>query len=94
MLRRLAARTFWALSRWTPATRPAPDRPTVIIGAPHTSTWDVVLMLAIARRLGIDVHWLGRKSLFRGRREPIMRTLGGIPVDRAEPRVREEATAS
>lgn len=42
-------------------------------------------MLSIAWRLGIDVRWLGKKSLFAGWRGPIMRGLGGIPVDRADP---------
>ncbi|WP_341939772.1 1-acyl-sn-glycerol-3-phosphate acyltransferase [Microbacterium sp. LWH10-1.2] len=85
MLRSFVARLFWVFSRWTLASEPAPTRPTVLIGAPHTSNWDFVLMLAIAWRLGIDVHWLGKKSLFRGWRWPIMRGIGGIPVDRADP---------
>ena len=85
MLRRLIARVYWSFSRWTLKTQPAPTRPTVLVGAPHTSNWDFVLMLAIAWRLGIDVHWLGKKSLFRGWRAPIMRALGGIPVDRDDP---------
>ncbi len=55
---------FWAFSRWTLTSEAAPTRPTVLVGAPHTSNWDFVLMLAIAWRLGIDVHWLGKKSLF------------------------------
>ena len=42
-------------------------------------------MLAIAWRVGIDFRWLGKKSLFRGWRGPIMRALGGIPVDRSDP---------
>jgi 1-acyl-sn-glycerol-3-phosphate acyltransferase len=85
MLRRLISRVFWTFSRWTLTTEPAPARPTVLIGAPHTSNWDFVLMLAIAWRLGIDVRWLGKKSLFDGWRGPIMRALGGIPVDRSDP---------
>lgn len=85
MLRRLFARVFWAFSRWTLQTEPAPTRPTVLIGAPHTSNWDFVLMLAIAWRLGIDVRWMGKNTLFAGWRGPIMRALGGIPVDRREP---------
>lgn len=65
----------------------------MLIGAPHTSNWDFVLMLAITWRLGIDVRWLGKKGLFRGWRGPIMRALGGIAVDRAEPgRVVAEVT--
>lgn len=85
MLRRLVSSVYWALSRWTLTGEPAPHRPTVLVGAPHTSNWDFVLMLAIAWRLGIDVRWLGKKSLFTGWRGPIMRGLGGIPVDRADP---------
>lgn len=85
MLRRLVSSVYWALSRWTLAGEPAPTRPTVLVGAPHTSNWDFVLMLAIAWRKGIDVRWLGKKSLFTGWRGPIMRGLGGIPVDRADP---------
>ncbi|HMT49857.1 1-acyl-sn-glycerol-3-phosphate acyltransferase [Dietzia sp. UBA5065] len=85
MLRRLAARIFWFFSRWTLATQPGPDRPAVLLGAPHTSNWDFVLMIGIVWRLGIDVRWLGKASLFAGWRGPLMRALGGIAVDRANP---------
>lgn len=83
-MRRLIARLFWAFSRWKLVSAPAPNRPTVLVGAPHTSNWDFVLMLAIAWRLGVDIRWLGKESLFRGWRGPIMRGLGGIAVDRAD----------
>jgi 1-acyl-sn-glycerol-3-phosphate acyltransferase len=83
-MRRLIARIFWTFSRWKLVTEPAPTRPTLLIGAPHTSNWDFVLMLAIAWKLGVDFRWLGKKSLFAGWRGPIMRALGGIPVDRAD----------
>ncbi|WP_312169063.1 1-acyl-sn-glycerol-3-phosphate acyltransferase [Microbacterium sp.] len=85
MLKRLVARLYWTLSRWTLTAEATPTRPTILIGAPHTSNWDFVLMLAIAWRLRIEVHWLGKSSLFRGWRGPIMRGLGGIPVDRSDP---------
>jgi len=85
MIRRLAARAFWSLSRWKLDSQPAPSRPTLLIGAPHTSNWDFILMLGIAWRLGIEVHWLGKDSLFSGWRGPIMRAIGGIPVDRSDP---------
>lgn len=83
-MRRLIARIFWTFSRWKLVTETAPTRPTLLIGAPHTSNWDFVLMLAIAWKLGVDFRWLGKKSLFAGWRGPIMRALGGIPVDRAD----------
>ena len=85
MLRRTIARVFWMFSRWRLRTTPAPTTPTVLIGAPHTSNWDFVFMLAIAWRLGMPLRWLGKTSLFRGWRGPLMRALGGIPVDRDDP---------
>lgn len=85
MIRRLIARAFWAIAPFRLVTEPKPDRPTVLIGAPHTSNWDFAFMLGIAWRLGIDVRWLGKHTLFRSWHGPIMRALGGIPVDRTAP---------
>lgn len=84
-LRRQIARVYWTFSRWRLVSEPAPDRPTILIGAPHTSNWDFVFMLAITWRLDMHVRWLGKKSLFRGWRGPIMRAWGGITVDRESP---------
>lgn len=86
MIRRLVARALWKLSGWKLVTEPAPSRPTVLIGAPHTSNWDFLLMLGIAWSLDMDIRWMGKKSLFAGVRGPVMRALGGIPVDRENPR--------
>jgi len=55
----------------------------VVIAAPHTSNWDMPLMLAIAYVLGIRPAWLGKRELFRGPFGSMMRWLGGLPVDRA-----------
>lgn len=86
MIRHLIARGFWTLSRWRLLAPQVPERPTVLVGAPHTSNWDFVLMLAIAWRLRIHLHWLGKHDLFTGWKGPIMRAMGGIPVDRENPR--------
>ena len=94
MLRRFLSRLFWLCSRWRLRSTPAPTRPTVLIGAPHTSNWDFVFMLAISWRLGMRIHWLGKDALFAGWRGPLMRALGGIPVDRTDAgRVVEEIVA-
>ncbi|MGF0118331.1 1-acyl-sn-glycerol-3-phosphate acyltransferase [Promicromonospora sp. Marseille-Q5078] len=84
-LRRALAGVYWRLSRWTLRSEPVPPQAGVLVGAPHTSNWDFVLMLAIAWRLGLDVRWLGKHTLFAGWRGPVMRALGGIPVDRRDP---------
>lgn len=55
----------------------------VIIAVPHTTNWDFPLSLAIAFMYGLDMRWMGKSSLFKGWRGPIMRWLGGIPVNRS-----------
>lgn len=78
------ARTFWWLSPWRlVAESEPPSGPRLLIGAPHTSNMDFVLMLGIAWSGRMRIHWLGKRELFRGIAGPIMRGLGGIPVDRA-----------
>ncbi|PZR52160.1 acyl-phosphate glycerol 3-phosphate acyltransferase [Xylanimonas oleitrophica] len=84
-LRRTVAQLYWRLSRWTPVDDAFPREPAVMLGAPHTSNWDFVHMLGLAWRNEADVRWLGKHTLFTGWRGPIMRRLGGIPVDRTNP---------
>jgi 1-acyl-sn-glycerol-3-phosphate acyltransferase len=54
----------------------------VVIVAPHTSNWDFVVGVAAMFAIGIRVVFLGKHTLFRLPLGPIMRWLGGVPVDR------------
>jgi len=56
----------------------------VLIGAPHTSNWDFGLMLLLMAAEQLPIRFLGKDSLFRGPLGPLMRSLGGIPVNRRE----------
>lgn len=56
----------------------------ILIGAPHTSNWDLILLLAAAFKFRLSVNWLGKDSLFRTPLGPILRYFGGIPVDRSK----------
>jgi len=58
----------------------------VLIVAPHTSNWDFFIGVAAMFALGIRVKFLGKHTLFAGPLGPVMRWLGGIPVDRRTPR--------
>ncbi|MGD8463769.1 MAG: lysophospholipid acyltransferase family protein [Anaerolineae bacterium] len=57
----------------------------VLVGAPHTSNWDFPFTLAAAAVLRLRISWLGKDSAFKGPLGPIMRGLGGIPIDRSSP---------
>lgn len=61
------------------------ERTAVIVAAPHTSNWDFLIFLAVARNAGIKPHFMGKDSLFRGILGVLMRRWGGIPVDRSGP---------
>ncbi len=67
----------WELDAKTP---PYPKY--VLIGAPHTSNWDWFFALLLMSALGLKPRWVGKQSLFRGFAGPVMRGLGGIPVER------------
>jgi 1-acyl-sn-glycerol-3-phosphate acyltransferase len=62
--------------------RPAPPR-SVIIGAPHTSNWDGVLLVLTAIVLRVDLKWLVKDSLYNTPLRPILRWAGAIPIDRS-----------
>ncbi len=85
-VRRALARAYWRVSRWSPdPTKPPQEGRGILLGAPHTSNWDFVLMLALAWHWGVSVRWLGKQSLFKRPFGPLMRALGGIPVQRDNP---------
>lgn len=55
----------------------------VVIAAPHTSNWDFVVGMAAKLALALRVLWLGKDSLFAFPFGPVLRALGGMPVDRS-----------
>lgn len=63
---------------------PAQQPKYVLIGAPHTSNWDFPLMLLAVLKVGLDLHWMGKDSLFPFPFRGLMEWLGGIPIDRSQ----------
>jgi 1-acyl-sn-glycerol-3-phosphate acyltransferase len=76
------ARALARITGWTLVDNRPPVKKYVLIGAPHTTNWDLYTALVIMLGLGIRPRWVGKESLFKGWRGPIMRFLGGIPVRR------------
>lgn len=58
----------------------------VVVGYPHTSNWDFILMVMVKWATGLQVKFLAKDSLFR---YPIfsswLRQLGGVAIDRTAP---------
>jgi len=82
---RLLSRGFLHATGWTLAGSLPADQPKcVLIAAPHTSNWDLPYTLMVAFALRLDIHWMGKRQLFRGPLGPLMRWLGGIAVNREQ----------
>lgn len=64
----------------------------VLIGAPHTTNWDMPFSLMIAFCLDTQLHWVGKQSIFKFPFGGLMRWMGGIPVDRSQANNMVEAT--
>ena len=63
-----------------------PDLPKFVVAvAPHTSNWDFVVGAAARFALDLDLAFIGKHTLFRGPFAPLLRGMGGIPVDRSSP---------
>ncbi|HOT47161.1 MAG TPA: lysophospholipid acyltransferase family protein [Spirochaetota bacterium] len=61
-----------------------PDAPKyVIIVAPHTSNWDLFYGAIIALSLKLDARFMAKHQLFRKPFGPLMKWLGGVPIDRS-----------
>jgi 1-acyl-sn-glycerol-3-phosphate acyltransferase len=82
-IRLALAKTFLRLSGWALEGEHPTARAYVLIAAPHTTNWDLLYFLAHAWAFGIRPSWIGKHTLFRGPLGPVMRWLGGVPVDRA-----------
>lgn len=79
--RRLAS-AILGLFGWRLAGRIPDVSKLVVVGAPHTSNWDWILVILAAYALGAQISWLAKHSLFRPPFGGFFRYLGGIPVDR------------
>lgn len=56
----------------------------VLLGAPHTSNWDLPYGLFIIFVFRAKIYWLGKEAIFRMPLKGFFKWLGGIPVDRSK----------
>ena len=56
----------------------------VLVGAPHTSNWDLPFTLLMAFAFKARIHWMGKIAIFRRPFKGFFQWLGGIPVKRSQ----------
>ena len=76
------ARFVLGMIGWRTHAIPPPTSSYVLIGVPHTSNWDFVLVLLLMAAEKIPIRIMGKESLFRGPIGVMMRSIGAIPVSR------------
>jgi 1-acyl-sn-glycerol-3-phosphate acyltransferase len=70
---------------WKTLTPPVPEPKCIILGVPHTSVWDFVISFLYYKSFGSTAYIMIKKEFFRGPLGPILKSMGGIPVDRKHP---------
>ncbi len=76
------AAIYFALTGWKLSGKAPEAMKYVLIAAPHTSNWDFLYLKLSAAMLGIRLQWMGKHTLFTGILGPLVRRMGGVPVDR------------
>ncbi|MBF0239844.1 MAG: lysophospholipid acyltransferase family protein [SAR324 cluster bacterium] len=56
----------------------------VMIAAPHTTNWDLIIMLALCFIFRVKIVWLGKDKIFRFPFGWFMRWMGGVSIDRSK----------
>ena len=72
------------IAGWRPHGRLPVNPKCVLVGAPHTSNWDLPYAIFIIFVLRGKIYWLGKESLFRRPFKGFFKWLGGIPIDRSK----------
>lgn len=81
---RFMANVCLKISGWRISGAFPKDRKMVLVGGPHTSNWDFVMMCLCAMHLRVRTNWIGKDALFKPPFGWIMRRLGGISVNRSK----------
>ena len=72
-------------SGWRTEGRVPPIPKFVLVGAPHTSSWNLLYTLLIVFVLGPKIYWMGKEAIFRKPFKAFFKWLGGLPIDRSRP---------
>jgi 1-acyl-sn-glycerol-3-phosphate acyltransferase len=86
MLRHIA-RALLKLGGWTPVGGTIDVPKAVVIAAPHTSNWDGIWGIIYRVAFRLDIRFFAKDTLFWFPLNLVLRSLGGIPLDRRQPGV-------
>ena len=71
-----------SLFGWRTVYRPPAEPKGIILVYPHTSNWDFIIGILFSYGYGLGASWIAKHSAFRWPLGPLLRRIGGIPIDR------------
>ena len=75
---------FFRIHSWEIHSQlPSHIKKSVIVGAPHTTNYDLPYSLLLAFLFKLRIHWMGKMSIFSFPWKFLLLYLGGIPIDRS-----------
>jgi 1-acyl-sn-glycerol-3-phosphate acyltransferase len=83
-LRRLAERLL-SISGWKMVGEWPDLKKMVVVGAPHSSAWDAIHGLIAKVAMDLHIVFMGKQEVFFWPLGGLLKWLGGIPVNRANP---------
>lgn len=83
MINKKVAKFILKTLGWKVGEGIVPEKKCIILGVPHTSVWDLVISYLYYRSVGGDAKVMVKKEFFFWPLGPIIRWMGGIPVDRS-----------
>lgn len=78
------SRFILSLAGWRTEGQLPPIPKFVLVGAPHTSNWDLPFTLMTAFAFRARIHWMGKEAIFSRPFKGLFQWLGGIPVRRSQ----------
>jgi 1-acyl-sn-glycerol-3-phosphate acyltransferase len=83
VLKMAVGRSLMWLLGWSIEAEIPSARRFIVVGHPHTSTWDFPLFILMLWSINLPLRWIGKKSLFDSSFGRLFYALGGLPVDRS-----------
>ena len=87
---RFIGRAAMKITGWKTVGHFPRDERVVLVVGPHTSNWDFVVAMSAVLSWDINIHWVGKHSIFKKGFRRVLRKMGGIPVNRADPNALKE----
>lgn len=56
----------------------------VVLAYPHTSNWDGVVLMLVAKAIGLDMRFMIKADWVKGPMGPLMNSMGAVAIDRSK----------